>query len=180
MTANKGGRHMRFVDGVNVTYIRKDEKGNLSKILSEISKVNTRLQINFINSPYYGTYRIEFYEPTDNDRIPSLKLIGFISVDEPIEWLMSQDNQSELNLEEVLHIVDTEALEIDENDPVVIVSVDQSLIYSILNRSLTEDMTLPQLVTATLKRFFKSYFDEEFLEEEFDVEIHPELTDFFI
>ncbi len=169
---------MKFVDGVTVTYVKKDEKSKLTKILNEVSKIDTKLEVSFTNSPYYGNYRIEFYEPID--KVPSLKFIGFISVDEPIDWLMSQDNQSELNLKEVLHIVDTEALEIDESNPIVTLSVDQNVIYAVANRSMTEDMTLPQLVNATLKRFFKSYFEVEFVEEEYDIELHPELTDYFI
>lgn len=84
-----------------------------------------------------------------------MKFIGFISVDEPIDWLMSQDNQWELNLKEVLHIVDTEALEIDESNPIVTLSVDQNVIYAVANRSMTEDMTLPQLVNANLEKILQ-------------------------
>lgn len=33
---------MKFVDGVTVTYVKKDEKSKLTKILNEVSKIDNK------------------------------------------------------------------------------------------------------------------------------------------
>jgi hypothetical protein len=169
---------MKFLDGVNVTYVHKDEKNNLTKIVNQISKLQTKIELKPVNSKYYGNFRIEFYAPIE--ATPSIKLTGFLASDNPIEWLMEKDDQSAIVIDKVFHVVDTEIIEIDETKPIVAVVMDQYKIYAIVNSELTKDYTLNQLVEAALKRLFEVYFDGEFIPEDYELEIHPELTDYFM
>lgn len=168
---------MKFLDGVNVTYILKSEKANLSRINKEIAKLGTKLDFQPINSKYYGHYRIEFYEPID--KLPTMKLTGFLTHENPLDWLMEQDNQSEIPLNEIFHVVDTEVLEIHPMDIVQSVVVEQYKIYSIIGKEGAQELTIEKLVKLTLKKLFELYFNAEFKEEDYEIEIHPELTDYF-
>ncbi|AMW33377.1 hypothetical protein SAMN04488510_10197 [Fervidobacterium changbaicum] len=169
---------MKFLDGVNVTYVHKNEKSNLSKLLNQITKSETKIELKPVNGKYYGNFRIEFYAPIES--IPTIKLTGFLTSDNPIEWLMEKDDQSAIVIDKIFHVVDTEIIEIDESKPVVAVILDQYKVYALVNSELTKDFTLNQLVEAALKRLFEVYFDDEFRPEEYDVEVHPELTDYFL
>jgi hypothetical protein len=169
---------VKFLDGVNVTYIRKSEKSNYSKILKEISKMTTNLDFEAVNGKHFGRYRIEFYEPTD--KIPTMKVIGFITHENPLDWLMEQDNQSEIKFDESIHVVDTEVLEVSKDDVITTVIVEQFKVYSIVNKEKSKDLTINELVKITLKKVFEVYFDMEFNEGEYEIEIQPELTDYFM
>uniref|UniRef100_A0A7C5U715 Uncharacterized protein n=1 Tax=Fervidobacterium nodosum TaxID=2424 RepID=A0A7C5U715_9BACT len=168
---------MKFLDGVNVTYISKSEKANVSKINKEISKLITKIDFQPVNGKYYGFYRIEFYEATDN--LPTMKLTGFLTHENPLDWLMEQDNQSEIPLNEIFHVVDTEIIEVNTDDVVQSVVVEQYKIYSIVDKEKAKDLTIEKLVKLTLKKLFESYFNAEFKEEDYEIKIHPELTDYF-
>ncbi len=168
---------MRFLDGVDITYIKKSERDKYSKILREISKSVTNLEFKPVNGKYYGHYRIEFYEPTD--KLPTMKVIGFLTKEAPLDWLMNLDNQSEITLNDIFHVVDTEIIEINQDDFIHSVVVEQYKVYSIINKGKTQRLTVNELVKLTLEKIFEVYFDEKFNEEEYDIEILPELTDYF-
>lgn len=169
---------MRFLDGVNVTYIKKSEKEKYSKVLREISKSGTSLEFRPVNGKDYGHYRIEFYEPTD--KLPTMKVIGFLTQEAPLDWLMSLDNQSEITLNDVFHVVGTEIIEVNQADFIHSVVIEQYKVYSIINKEKTQGLTVNELVKLTLEKMFEVYFDEKFNEEEYDIEVHPELTDYFV
>ncbi|MCX7654339.1 MAG: hypothetical protein N2Z58_06665 [Fervidobacterium sp.] len=168
---------MKFLDGVSVTYVLKSEKNSLSKLSKEIAKIGTKIEFQPINSRYYGHYRIEFYEPSD--KLPTIKLTGFLTHENPIDWLMEQDNQSEIIFNETFHVVDTEIIEISKTDIIQSIVVEQYKIYSIINKDSSKDLTIEKLVKLTLKKLFEIYFGEEFKEDDYDIQIHPELTDYF-
>ncbi len=169
---------MKFLDGVNVTYIKKGEKSALSKILNELSKHETRLSFKPMNNEFYGEFRIEFYSPIEG--FPTIKLTGLIVIDEPIEWLMTKDDQSAMAIEKIMHVVDTEILESDTSKPIPVVILEQSKVYAVVNEELTKDYSLNQLVNSALERLFEVYFDKEFIPDEYEIQIHSELTDYFV
>lgn len=168
---------MKFLDGVDVTYVKKSEANKLSKVLSEISKLSD-LEFQPLNSVNYGHYRFEFYEPTD--KLPTVKLTGFLTCENPIEWLMAHDNQSEMDLKDIFHTVDTEILEIDPEGVVHAVVVEQYKIYAIINKEKSQDLTLNDLVIHTLVKLFEVYFEHNFNKDDYNIEIHQELTDYFM
>jgi len=86
-----------------------------------------------VNGKYYGNFRIEFYAPIES--IPTIKLTGFLTSDNPIEWLMEKDDQSAIVIDKIFHVVDTEIIEIDESKPVVAVILDQYKVYALVNTS---------------------------------------------
>jgi hypothetical protein len=169
---------MKFLDGINVTYISKEEKNSLAKVMTELSKMNLKIEMKPINNIYYGNFRIEFYVPTE--AIPNIKLTGFLASDDPIEWLMEKDDQSAMVIDKIFHVVDTEIVESDETKPVMAVILDQFKIYAIVNNKLTNDLTTKELAKHALSRLFEVYFDAVFEPDKYEIEIHPELTDYFI
>ncbi|MGQ9856584.1 MAG: hypothetical protein ACUVQF_07590 [Fervidobacterium sp.] len=169
---------MKFLDGINVTYVKKDEKSTLSKILNELSKYKTKLAFKPLNNELYGEFRIEFYAPIEG--FPTIKLTGLIVTDEPIEWLMTKDDQSAMAIEKILHVVDTEILELDTARPIPVVILEQSKVYAVVNEELTKDFTINQLVNSALERLFEVYFDKKFIPDEYEIQIHSELTDYFV
>ncbi|WP_448376372.1 hypothetical protein [Fervidobacterium sp.] len=169
---------MKFLDGVNVTYVHKEQKGALSKLFNELSKLNSKIELKPINNTYYGNFRIELYAPFE--AIPTIKLTGFLASDDPIEWLMEKDDQSAMIIDKIFHVVDTEIIEIDETKPVMAVILDQYKIYAFVNSDLTKEFTTKELVKHALGRLFEVYFDSNFNPDEYDIEIHPELTDYFM
>ncbi|ODN31117.1 hypothetical protein [Fervidobacterium thailandense] len=171
---------MRFLDGVNVTYVKKSEKEKLRKVLSEVSKLNTDLSFQPLNGPLYGSYRVELYEVDEEvEKTPTIKLTVFVSAVEPIDWLMKHDDQVNMSLDEVVHVADTEILEVSEKDSVLSLSLEQHKIYAFLSKTKTANMTLREMVLEVLKKFFRDEFGIEFSEEEYDLELHPELSDYF-
>ncbi|MFN6991483.1 MAG: hypothetical protein ACK4MM_02045 [Fervidobacterium sp.] len=168
---------MRFLDGVDVTYVKKSEANKLSKVLREISKLS-ELEFKPVNSVNYGHYRFEFYEPAD--KLPTIKLTGFLTCENPIEWLMSHDNQSEIDLKDIFHVVDTEILEIDPEGVIHTVVVEQYRVYAIVNKEKSQNLTLNDLVIHAIDKLFEIHFEDEFNKNDYDIEIHQELTDYFI
>lgn len=131
------------------------------------------------NSVHYGRYRIEFYETSETgDDVPTLKITAFLSITEPIEWLMSQENQLEIRVEDVLTVTDTEILDVKPEDGLLTISVDQNKIYAFLAPAQTE-RPINELVLQVLRRFFLEEFGQTFAENEYDLRLEAELTDFF-
>lgn len=171
---------MRFLDGVNVTYVRKDEKDKIFSLMRETEKLHSPVPFVPLNSAHYGNYRIEFYETSaeEND-VPTVKLTTFLSISEPIEWLMSQENQTEIHVDDVLHVTDVEILDLRSEDGLLAISVDQHKIYAFFRHG-EANRPLRELVVQVLKRFFLEEFGEEFSEEKYELHLKEEITDYFI
>lgn len=172
---------MRFLDGVNVTYVKKSEKEKLRRVISEVSKFDTTLSFQPLNGPVYGSYRVELYEiDEERENIPTIKLTVFVSASDPIDWLMKHDDQVTMNLDEVVHVVDTEILEVSEKESIISLSLEQNKIYAFVSKTKTANMPLREIVLEVLKKFFMDEFGIEFNEEEYELELHPELSDYFL
>lgn len=172
---------MRFLDGVNVTYVKKSEKEKLRRAISEVSKLDTALSFQPLNGPVYGSYRVELYEiDEEREKIPTIKLTVFVSASDPIDWLMKHDDQVNMNLDDVVHVVDTEILEVSEKENIISLSLEQHKIYAFVSKTKTANMSLREMVLEVLKKFFRDEFGIEFSEEEYELELHPELSDYFL
>ncbi len=170
---------MKFLDGVTVKYIRKDQIENYRKVQKKISEViESKLHFEPSNSKYFGTYRLEFY--IVENEVPTIKLNGFVFAENPLEWLMNRENQNEIKIKEDFHLVETEFVETFDDELVKAISAEQFKVYVFVQKEKALELTLHQLVLEGLKKLLLVLYDEDVDISNYEVELQGEITDYFL
>ncbi len=170
---------MKFLDGVTVKYIRKDQIESYKKVQRKLSEIGeTKLHFEPSNSKYFGSYRLEFY--IVEEKIPTIKLNGFVFADNPLEWLMNRENQNEIKIKEDFHLVETDFVETFDDVLVKAISAEQFKVYIFVQKEKSLELTLHQLVLEGLKKLFLVLYDEDVDINDYEVELQGEITDYFL
>ncbi|MBO8160355.1 MAG: hypothetical protein H0Z24_01855 [Thermosipho sp. (in: Bacteria)] len=172
---------MRFIDGFVVKYLKKEKKNYLSNVVSKLSEfLDNGIKCDVKPNENFGRIRLELYETEDEGELIFFNGLAFS--DDLVEWLnMSSDFRkfsNEISLKDSL-LVDVEISEV-QNENIKGLIYSDSTVYVLLNQETTMNLSNSEIAKLVVKAIVEEVFESTFLDEEYEIDIEGELTDFFM
>ncbi|ABR31136.1 hypothetical protein SU69_06520 [Thermosipho melanesiensis] len=168
---------MRFIDSFVFKYVKKDKKNLLLNAVKDLSKLSELgLSVSIKPNENVGRLRLELYETDEVKDLLLFKGLLFTSIDE-IDFSLLRD-YSEISLPNGI-ILDYKISEV-LGDIVKGLILDNDFVYAVVDEEKTNDFTNKELAKLVLKHIVEDIFEGEFNEDNYEIEIETEITDYFI
>ncbi|SHH15906.1 hypothetical protein [Thermosipho atlanticus] len=171
---------MKFIDGFNVKYVKKEKKNMLTAIVKKLSEFQENgIKCSLVPNENFGYLRLEIYETENEGEL--VYFSGFSLTEDLGDWLTKNSEyrtfSEELKITNSL-MLDVEVSEI-KTEKIKGLIVKNNVIYVLLDKELTFNMSNIEIAKLVIRVLVENVFESMFDEEEYEFEIESELTDFF-
>ncbi|ANQ54202.1 hypothetical protein BG95_07200 [Thermosipho sp. 1063] len=169
---------MKFIDSFVFKYVKKEKKNDFSKILNEISKfseqgINFSVELN----ENIGRLRLELYETNQEKDLIFFKGLLYTNIDKvDFSNLMGFSEKIVLPSGLVLDYAISEGAK----SAIKGLFLDGDVAYVVVDSKKTEKLTNKALAILVLEYLVNNVFEVKFNQDDYEIEIETELTDYFI